>query len=281
MEHCIATSCDANYFPALMALLRSLRKTNPRIPVHVFDGGLTARQARIAAKFARVVPKKPFMTIKGRGKFSYIGDATLLKFEVISLKSEKVLYLDADTVVLENLEKLFEIPEGRVGVVREVNSLRNMFRLKHRDKLAESIDIDWDEPGFNAGIFVLRPGEWLRLREEAVRLVERFGEEVFSKSKDQQLLNIIFRKKLYDLPKRYNFAPFYDETGTREPAVLHYLTRLKPWHYDYPAGYRYGEFRSHVSVADFPEIFFVDMRRSARELYGKIKGIRDPWGGVA
>ncbi len=279
MDKCIATSCDANYFPALMALLRSLRRTNPHIPVHVFDGGLTARQARTARKFASVIPKRPFMTIKGRGKFSYIGDTTLLKFEVASLKSGKALYLDADTVVLERLDKLFEIPAGRVGVVREVNSLRNMFRLKHRDKMAESIEIDWDEPGFNAGIFVLWPGEWSHLRGEAVRLVERFGEEVFSKSKDQQLLNIIFREKLHDLPKRYNFAPFYDETGTMEPAVLHYLTRLKPWHHDYPAERRYGEFRSHISVVDFPEIFLVDMKRSAKEFYSKIKNIRNLWSG--
>ncbi|MGB2600712.1 MAG: glycosyltransferase [Candidatus Omnitrophota bacterium] len=265
-SRCVATSCDANYFPALMALLRSLRRTNPDLPVVVFDGGLTKRQTRRARKFAIIIPKKPFMELEGRGKFKYIGDTTLLKFEVEGLNSKKVLYLDADTVVLEDLNPLFDFPKNSVGVVREVNALKNMFRLQHRERLMESIDVDWEKPGFNAGLFVLRPKEWQGLAERARGLVKKFGIEVFTKSKDQQLLNIIFRNKIHDFPKRYNFAPFYDETGQREPAILHYLTRCKPWHHDYPIGHRYKEFRSHVSIRDFPEILMVDIRRHVKNL---------------
>lgn len=268
LPRCVATSCDANYFPALMALLRSLKRTNPDLPVVVFDGGLTRRQARRARRFATLIPKKPFMRIEGRGKFEYIGDTTLLKFEVESLDSKKVLYLDADTVVLEDLRPLFDFPRNSVGVVREVNSLKNMFRLQHRQRLMSSIDLDWEKPGFNAGLFALRPREWQGLAGRAKELIKKFGTEVFSKSKDQQLLNIIFRDRIHDFPRRYNFAPFYDETGRHQPAVLHYLTRCKPWHHDYPVGHRYREFRSHISVKDFPEILMVDMRRKIKSLMG-------------
>ena len=211
LDRCIATSADCKYYPALMALLRSLRRTNPHIPVIVFDGGLTRRQAGKVKGFAQVLPKEPPFRIAGRGKFSYIGDTTLLKFEVSGLDCEKVLYLDADTVVLEDLDPLFVFPVGLVGVVSEYNSAKNMFRFQHREMLAKNMNIDLDKPGFNAGLFVLRPGEWRDLTERARDLISRFGEDVFSKSKDQQLLNVLFREKTYSFPGRYNFSPFYDE----------------------------------------------------------------------
>ena len=101
MTRSIATSADAAYFPALMALLRSLRRTNPHLPVTVFDGGLTRPQAAKASRYAEVVPRTPFSQIENRGKFSYIGNVTLLKFEVADLDSEKVLYLDEPTLGLD------------------------------------------------------------------------------------------------------------------------------------------------------------------------------------
>ncbi|MEA3490114.1 MAG: glycosyltransferase [Candidatus Omnitrophota bacterium] len=260
---CIATSSDSNYFPALIALLRSLRRTNPHIPVIVFDGGLTRRETKKAGRLATIIPKKPFMDLKGRGKFSYIGMVTLLKFETAGLDFEKVLYLDADMVVLEDLEPLFSFPEGKVGVVREVNALKNMFRLQHRKILAESIGIDWNERGFNAGLLSLRPAEWRDLPERARELVGRFGPDVFSKSKDQQILNLIFYGKTHHFPVRYNFSPFYDN-DTVAPAIIHYLTRCKPWHRNYPDGRCYEKFRESISITDFPGIVLVDLYRGLR-----------------
>ncbi len=257
----IATSADSNYFPALMALLRSLRATNAHIPVVVFDGGLTPAQKVRASKFARIVKKEPALKIKGRGKFSYIGDTTLLKLEVAGLSSKKVLYLDADMVVLEPLDALFEFPEDSVGAVLEVNSVRNMFRPRHRDFLKDKIDIKWQERGFNAGLFALVPERWRDLRERASALIEAFGEDVFSKTKDQQLLNIIFSGKVHSFPKRYNFSPFYDNAGETHPAVIHYLGGRKPWHFDYPPGKFYGKFRENISVLDFPRVMLVDIHR--------------------
>ena len=257
-DRCIATSSDAKYFPALMALLRSLKVTNPGIPVTVFDGGLTFRQAKKASHLARIVRKQPFVDLEGKGKFSYIGSTTLLKFEAAGLDYEKVLYLDADMIVLESLEDLFSFPAGAVGVVPEVNAVKNMFRPRHRRTLAENINIDWNAPGFNAGLLALRPAEWRDLSERALALIEAFGPEVFSKTKDQQLLNIIFAGKTYAFPARYNFSPFYDE-AEEAPAIVHYLTALKPWHRNYPRGHFYGEFRGSLRFSDYPPILLTDL----------------------
>jgi len=265
-ERCVVTAADAGYFPALMALLRSLKRTNPHLPVLVFDGGLSKIQAIKVGSFAKVLPKRPPFKIRGRGKFSYIGDTTLLKLEVGGLECEKVLYLDADMIVLERLDELFDFPEGSVGAVMEVNSVRNMFRSRHRDILFEMIDIGWDDPGFNAGLFALRPAEWRDLAEKAQSLVETFGEEVFSKSKDQQLLNVLFSGKVHVFPGRYNFSPFYDNIMTCKPAVVHYLSALKPWHTGYPEGCFYDEFRSNIRVSDHPRMAIVDIKRKLKKL---------------
>jgi lipopolysaccharide biosynthesis glycosyltransferase len=250
----IATGCDSFYFPALMALIRSLKKTNPSIPLIVFDGGLTVSQ-RVRVSFsAHVIRRDPFTTIKGRGKFSYIGNNTLLKFEVAELNYEKVLYLDADTVVAGNLTPVFELPSGKVGAVREKNTVRNMFRRQHRDMLQGAINIDWEEKGFNAGVFVLRPREWRDLKYRAAALIDGFGEDVFSKSKDQQLLNIIFSGRLHDLPREYNVSPVYDR-DIRSPLIIHYLERTKPWHKGYPRDLSFQRFMDNITFFDAPGLY--------------------------
>lgn len=266
-DRCIVTAADSNYFPALMALLRSLRRTNPHLPVIVFDGGLSRGQAKRAGRFSKVIPKEPSIKIDGRGKFSYISNTSLLKFEVTDLSHEKVLFLDADMVVLEKLDELFLFPETSVGVVPEVNSVKNMFRIQHRETLAKSLDIDLDETGFNGGLFALRPREWKGLPERARALMDRFGEDFFSKSKDQQLLNIIFSGKTHYFPARYNFSPFYDNAEDHRPAIIHYLTRCKPWHYGFPLGHYYEKFRNNISARDYPGILLVDMVRGLKRFF--------------
>ena len=258
LNKCIVTSSDSKYFPGLIALLRSLRRTNPHIPIIVFDNGLTKRQRGTASRFAEVIQKKPFISIAGKGKFSYIGDTPLLKFEVAALAYDKVLYLDADIIVTKNLDTMFNIPKGTVGVVEEMNSVKDMFRQQHRVKLMEHIHIDWQAKGFNAGAFVLYPNEWRDLKERALALIEYFGEDVFSKSKCQQLLNIIFSGRTYLLGGEYNVSPVYDD-HISDPAVIHYLCAEKPWQRAYPRGHCYREFRNNVSFFEYPQILLADV----------------------
>lgn len=262
---CVATAADSRYFPALIALLRSLARTNPQVPLVVFENGLTKRQKRKAGAFAELISREPCLKIKGTGKFSYIGDSTLLKLDAVTLSFDKVLFLDADMVVLDKLDELFDVPCGMVGAVPEVNVVKNMFRVQHRKMLREKIDIDWDSPGFNAGLFSLRPAEWAGLGKKVKALVSEFGEDVFSKTKDQQLLNILFSGKIKPFHRRYNFSPFYDKAEGYKPAVVHYLSGCKPWHFEYPEGHYYREFRSSLSVADCPGIVLQDIWRKIRK----------------
>ncbi|MDD4956895.1 MAG: glycosyltransferase [Candidatus Omnitrophica bacterium] len=271
-ERCVATGCDGKYFPAAISLVRSLSRTNPGIPVVVFGFGLTRRQKKCISRYADVVERAPFMEIAGRGKFSYIGRATMLKFEVVEMEFEKVLYLDSDMVVLGPIEQLFDIPPGRVGVVPEVNRVRDMFRPRDRERLSHGIDIGWEKPGFNAGLFTLYPREWKELKEMAAGLVDRFGPDVFSKSKDQQLLNILFSGHLVEFPKCYNFSPLYDE-GRTDPVIIHYLAAVKPWHANYPLSLRYPEFREHISAFEYPAILKNDMREKAVRVRNKMRGL--------
>lgn len=266
MRRCIVTACDFNYFPAAMALLRSLRKTNPDIPVVLFDGGLTPEQRQKISSFAEVIEKEPFRQIPGKGKFSYIGDTTLLKFDAVDLDYDQVLFLDADMVALDSLDAAFDVPRGYVGVVREGTAVKNIFRSRDRAMLMSAIEIDWDRIAFNAGFFVLYPEDWKDIKELGRDLLEALGEDVFTKTKDQQLLNLIFAGRLVELDARFNFSPRYDEGKGIDPAVIHYLEKQKPWHYDYPLGHRYKEFRDNFRFIDHPRIAFIDARRAWRRL---------------
>jgi lipopolysaccharide biosynthesis glycosyltransferase len=141
-----------------------------------------------------------------------------------------------------------------------MNTIRDMFRLRHREKMVGTLDINWKEKGFNAGVFVLYPGEWRDLKERAFVLVDKFGKEVFSKSKCQQLLNIIFSGSIYDLPGKYNVSPVYDK-HIDDPGIIHYLCAEKPWHKTYPQGHRYPDFRANISAFEYPPILLTDLSR--------------------
>ncbi len=181
-----------------------------------------------------------------------------MKFEVAALKYDQVLYLDADIIVTKKLDAVFDVPREKVGVVKELNMIKDMFRVQHREKIIETINIDWEEKGFNAGMFVIYPDEWRDLKERALALISYFGTDVFSKSKCQQLLNIIFAGKTFDLSAEYNVSPVYD-THVKDPAIIHYLCEDKPWRSTYFPRRYYSEFRRNISLLEHPGILLGDI----------------------
>lgn len=156
---------------------------------------------------------------------------------------EKVLYLDCDLVVCEDVEELWltDVSQHFMAAVRDLYSDNHI-----------QLGLKADETYFNAGVLLVNLQKW---RETDV--VPRFIEYVEKNSAilryhDQCTLNATFRNQILPLPYRWNFAARYADLPSealgmspeefsevrRTPPIVHFSTEVKPWLYAYEPHYK-------------------------------------------
>ncbi|XP_076340717.1 glycogenin-1-like isoform X2 [Tachypleus tridentatus] len=125
---------------------------------------------------------------------------------------KKCVFLDADTLVLQNCDELF-----------------------NREELSATPDVGWPDC-FNSGVFVFRPSG------ETFKALVQFAEEKGSfDGGDQGLLNMFFRdwatkdisqhlSFLYNMNSNasYTYLPAFQQFG-KDVKIVHFLGELKPW----------------------------------------------------
>ena len=127
-----------------------------------------------------------------------------------------VVYLDADTLVVQAIDPIFEIEMGAA------------FLAAGRDYQSG----DW-RPGFNMGVFLVHPNrrEYTRLKR-----LQKFGLVPFQTSMTEQgFLNVVYRNTWVHLPFEYNAnlaiyaqdRAYWDE-NMATVRIIHY-TMSKPW----------------------------------------------------
>ncbi|MDU1739474.1 MAG: glycosyltransferase family 8 protein [Streptococcus mitis] len=137
-------------------------------------------------------------------------------------EEDRVLYLDSDMIVTQDLSDLFELDMQGYPV-------------------AAVEDLPTTSDKFNAGLLLIDNKKW---REEDVvkqlfDLTAQHHHEVYG---DQGILNLAFQDNWYRLPLTYNLQVGSDsqqftlgdmvwyDLFKGKPAVIHYTTGLKPWH---------------------------------------------------
>lgn len=142
---------------------------------------------------------------------------TLTKIHAWSLTQfTKCVFMDADTLVVNNIDELFE-----------------------RNELSATPDIGWPDC-FNSGVFVFKPSA--ETFEGLIKMAETEGS---FDGGDQGLLNSYFSSwsvsaPSHRLPFTYNMAanvtysylPAFKKFG-QDVKVCHFLGALKPWHHTF------------------------------------------------
>ncbi|KAJ6669401.1 hypothetical protein lerEdw1_008210 [Lerista edwardsae] len=132
------------------------------------------------------------------------------------IQYSKCVFMDADTMVLTNIDELFE-----------------------REELSAAPDPGWPDC-FNSGVFVYRPSI-----ETFNQLLQLATEKGSFDGGDQGLLNTFFSSwATTDISKHlpfiynlssisiYSYLPAFKAFGT-DAKVVHFLGRMKPWNYTY------------------------------------------------
>ncbi len=145
---------------------------------------------------------------------------------------EKLIYLDVDTFVLDDLSKLTDTFPAHATCGAVLDS----FNPTHGHD-GYTLAGKTPEPSaryFNAGMIVFNPKQCKarNLVEQALETNALIGNSQFS---DQTIFNILFKDEWVELPKKWNAltmpkypAPFYTEDTIT--GIFHYVEKKKPWH---------------------------------------------------
>lgn len=179
--------------------------------------------------------------------------AALLKFKLANLFPEldKMLYLDGDIIVRDDLTALYkyELGDNYVAAVRDLPQV-----LYDKQQLGEEIS---GRDYFNSGVMLLNLKK-MRDEDAEGRLVETKKNYADQSLMDQNILNIVFKGLVLQLPfvyntcyinlvgsrKRYSIEKLNNLYGTSyknvyeilpDIKIMHFSSKLKPWYfYDVP-----------------------------------------------
>jgi lipopolysaccharide biosynthesis glycosyltransferase len=229
---------DQNYVLPAAVCLRSVAAHlgQPPTAVHVVAEGLSIDDAVLLkrqfphAPVRIVAAESPITAFGAHADAAHATPAQFLKClapRILDEAENRLLYLDVDTVVLDDLSRLAQTDlDGSVaGFVR--------------DRFVTSNVLDpGDHPYYNAGVFVTDRDRWNanRITEDIVATVSaragilRYG--------DQDALNKSLRGAILPLDGRWNFMLSEREKvdptkrisdRTEDVAVLHFCGPVKPW----------------------------------------------------
>lgn len=154
--------------------------------------------------------------------------ARLLLDELLPTDIERIIYLDCDVLVRQQIETLYEMDLGGhpLGAVQDAPT---PFIMGRRDMRQNAGIFDTADPYFNSGMLVIDLPGWRDLNvkaEVAVLAGKGWIEKLYY---DQDVLNVIFRDRWQALPWRWNTIDAHLAHEALQPAIVHYTRDAKPW----------------------------------------------------
>lgn len=252
---------DDNYVPYLAVALKSLLANASKeyfYKVYVITTQLTEDNMRRLLLLKDEKSTIEFVSLKNElDKISnlfrlrdYYSKETYYRFFIPSLfpEYEKVIYLDCDMVVLEDISKLYQIDLGDNYLAASQEEVLLMTPALYRYPV-ECLGIR-TEDYFSAGMMLINSKKFLKdkIAEQFVALAKRF---TFRLIQDEDYLNVLCGKKHIQLDLGWNksagkIAPYFDDKDLK---IIHYKINWKPWHYE---GVLYEEyFWKYAKETDF------------------------------
>lgn len=239
----IFTSANENYAPGLIVMIASaLSSLSKKVTAtfYVLNDGLTGNTTNSLQKLIRYFPKSHIEYLHFDGNEfsnynigpgnSYLAYGRLLIGSFVD--SKKVIYIDADMLILKDLSKIWNQDMGGKAILAcqddGVKYLRNdcEWPLNHIDK---------NKYYFNSGFMVIDLLKWQTMEIEKNSL--KLGRERECKLWDQTILNYLLKDEVKYIDNSWNFQNSQklqnelkniSEFGNTN---YHYSSMYKPWDY--------------------------------------------------
>lgn len=232
MRKIFVTAANRCFFPGAEALLKGALRHHPDVPRFCYVAAEEQDEAR--GRFGQLaeilVAPRPVVGIP-EAMQCYVP-----KLFAPTLDADVMAYVDSDAILCRPIPELWEVPPGKVNVVRDgapnviqsvPPTLRPAFAACYPDQL--------DIPCFNGGVWALRCSEFRDLveRYEAELARVRFPE--YHPILDQPMLNVMWQARVNWLPFRCNVNNLFDHRIPRDAKIVHFTGgQCKPWDPKYP-----------------------------------------------
>ncbi len=261
----VILSADDRFAPFLEVMIRSiaLKASDDRIyDIVVLHSNITEKNQKVIKDFnqkdnfmIRFVDVSSYFDRNGLFVDKHLSVETYYRLIIpeIMPNYHKVLYLDSDMVVTEDIAKLFEIDlNGKVlGAVKDIDIAGQVkSNINDFPKYIQDLGLDNPFNYFQAGVLLIDLDE---LRENTnSRNLLKIASEMQYRCHDQDVLNKVFKDKVMYLSQKWNvimlwefpehnmkridfvkMAPrnmYYEyENARRTPYIVHYAGEQKPW----------------------------------------------------
>lgn len=210
------TTCDRGYLIGLEVMLKSLLETNPRVKNDKMEFVVVSNELSDAdLNFCRSLHQNIRIKRYDASKYASIptqdgerrfGDYS--KFEAFRMDADQVIFLDCDTLVLGNIDRLIDF-KGDIAAAR---------------------DLYIDQ--YNTGVMVLGRGVISeKVFSDLLSLASIYGR---TEHLDQDIINKYLYDEIEEIPISYNFLKTYHKPIFRNSElakhirILHYIVK-KPW----------------------------------------------------
>jgi lipopolysaccharide biosynthesis glycosyltransferase len=240
------------YLAHSATMLHSLLARHEDVPVHIhFMPGPDIEPARLDLLAEMVsrsggdvsflsIPRERLAGLPTRG---FTREATWYRIFLPELLPDvrRVVYLDADLLVLDSLVELFDTDLGK----NWIGAVTNVFQWNHVDRPAE-LGLAGTHVYFNAGVLLMDLERMRKDRRTEALLQFGIANADTIEWRDQDALNVVLGKRRLALHPRWNVmnsfrwdaaVDVFGEEALREarsrPAIRHFEgpEENKPWHY--------------------------------------------------
>ncbi len=233
---------DDNYAPYLVVTMQSIMENANKenfYKFHILNTFLSERNYNEIAKYNTEISSVEFIDVTTyMDSFGdklhlrdYYTNTTYYRMFLPSIASQydKILYLDSDIILVDDVANLFnhEIGDNLVGAIVE-DVMTNMDIFGNYVERALGIN---RFKYFNAGILVMNTKMFrqMEIEDKFMELITAFKFELVQ---DEDYLNVLCKGRIQFLDEGWNRAPI---PGTELPLeklhLIHYKIAWKPWKY--------------------------------------------------
>lgn len=256
----VVCSCDENFVPPLTAMLKSLsvnHRKSSKLVIYVLENKLTDRSRKKISSSLKTEPveirfididETPLNNMLVGRRFTRTAYYRLIAYLLLPQEIKKIIYLDSDLIVNEDIENLWDIDieENHLLAVQEqgkkllyVSSPCGLLNYKE-------LGIDPTRKYFNSGVMVIDLDKWRRddIGLKVIKYMEQ--NKRYIRWYDQDGLNAVLAHKWGELDHRWNLCTtIFDNISWEEgpikdksiytrlvshPHIIHFNTWDKPWY---------------------------------------------------
>lgn len=271
----IVFASDNNYAQHIAVVIASIMaKTKEKVCFYVINDNIskdkieklrdTAVTFKTKIEFISV-PEDKFSNVYLSGHVSKAAYFRLALADILPNDIEKVIYLDVDLLVYDDIKKMWQIDLKNLplAAVPDYGIMASPRLCKQK---ADVIGLPVGEKYFNSGVLVVNLKEW-RKEDYTKQILEIINNNQFPHH-DQDALNKLFMHKWQALDLRWNIIPpvfnLFSKillnsnfrknaiTARKNPGIIHYAGRYKPWEFTLHKGFndKYYQYLQLTSFAD-------------------------------